>query len=41
MPRPRRAAEGGLIDHALNRSAARLTIFDSDDDYAAFERVLA
>ena len=41
MPRPRRAAEGGLIYHALNRATARLAIFDSDDDYAAFERVLA
>ena len=27
--------------HALNRANARLTIFDSDEDYAAFERVLA
>src|SRR5580698_6912385 len=41
MPRPRRAAEGGLVYHALNRANARMTIFESDDDYAAFERVLA
>jgi putative transposase len=41
MPRPRRAAEGGLIYHALNRANARLTIFQTDEDYAAFERVLA
>jgi putative transposase len=41
MPRPRRAAEGGLIYHALNRANARRTIFDTDDDYAAFERALA
>jgi putative transposase len=40
MPRPRRAAEGGLIYHALNRATARLAIFDTDDDYAAFERAL-
>ena len=40
MPRPRRAAEGGLIYHALNRANARLAIFDNDDDYAAFEQVL-
>ncbi len=40
MPRPRRAAEGGLIYHALNRANARLPIFDSDADYVAFERVL-
>lgn len=41
MPRPPRAAEGGLIYHALNRANARLTIFQDDEDYAAFERVLA
>ena len=41
MPRPRRAAEGGLIYHALNRANARLAIFETDEDYAAFERVLA
>jgi putative transposase len=40
MPRPRRAAEGGLIYHALNRANARSAIFDSTDDYAAFERVM-
>ena len=40
MPRPRRAAEGGLIFHALRRANARLAIFDSDADYATFERVL-
>jgi putative transposase len=41
MPRPLRAAEGGLIYHALNRATARLAIFETDEDYAAFERVLA
>jgi putative transposase len=41
MPRPRRAAEGGLIYHALNRASARGAIFHTDDDYEAFERVLA
>jgi putative transposase len=40
MPRPRRAAEGGLIYHALSRANARLAIFGSDADNAAFERVL-
>ena len=40
MPRPQRAAEGGLIYHALNRANVRLDIFENDDDYAAFERVL-
>ena len=41
MPRPPRAAEGGLVYHALNRANARLAIFEADEDYAAFERVLA
>ncbi len=41
MPRPRRAAEGGLVYHALNRANARLAIFETDEDHAAFERVLA
>jgi REP-associated tyrosine transposase len=41
MPRPPRAAEGGLVYHALNRANARLTIFETDEDYAAFELILA
>jgi putative transposase len=41
MSRPPRAAEGGLIYHALNRANARLEIFDDDGDYDAFARVLA
>jgi putative transposase len=41
MPRPLRAAEGGLIYHTLNRANAGLTIFSSDEDYAAFESVLS
>ncbi len=40
MGRPKRAALGGLVYHVLNRANARMRIFDSDDDYAAFERVL-
>lgn len=40
MGRPPRAAEGGLVYHALNRANARLTIFDDDGDYEAFVRVL-
>jgi putative transposase len=40
MPRRPRAAEGGLVYHALNRANARLAIFEADEDYAAFERVL-
>ncbi len=32
--------DGGLIDHVLNRANARMTIFEQDGDYEAFERVL-
>jgi putative transposase len=41
MGRPPRAAEGGLVYHTLNRANARLTIFEQDDDFAAFEGILA
>jgi putative transposase len=41
MGRPPRVAEGGLVDHTLNRANARLAIFTDDGDYEAFERVLA
>jgi putative transposase len=41
MSRPPRAAEGGLIYHALNRAVARSTIFDVDSDYDTFLRILA
>ena len=40
MGRPRRSAEGGLVYHVLNRANARMTIFEKDADYEAFERVL-
>jgi putative transposase len=41
MPGPRRAAEAGLIEHALSWANARLAIFWTDEDYADFQRVLA
>jgi putative transposase len=41
MPRRARAAEGGLIYHALNRANALRPIFETDDDSATFEGVLA
>src|SRR5262245_17202221 len=41
MPRPRRADEGCLVDHAFNRANARASLFDTDEDAAAFQRVLA
>ncbi len=40
MGRPLRAAQGGLVYHVLNRANARMTIFDDDADYAAFEDIL-
>ncbi len=41
MGRPQRAAEGGYVYHVLNRANARMTIFEEDDDYLAFENILA
>ena len=40
MGRPKRAAEGGLVYHVLNRANARMTIFEDGADYEAFEKVL-
>ncbi len=40
MGRSKRAADGGLIYHVLNRSNARLTIFEKESDYEAFEKIL-
>src|SRR6267378_297698 len=40
MPRRQRVATGGHVYHVLNRAAGRATLFDSDDDYAAFEAIL-
>jgi putative transposase len=41
MPRPLRAAPGGVVYHVLNRGNARRLIFERDGDYAAFERIVA
>jgi putative transposase len=41
MARPPRAAEGGLIYHAMNRANARMRIFEDEGDYATFAKVLA
>ena len=41
MPRQKRADEGSVIYHALNRGNARQRIFRKDDDYEAFLRVLS
>ena len=40
MPRQRRVAPGGYVNHALNRAVARLPLFEKDGDFDAFERVL-
>jgi len=40
MGRAKRAADGGLIYHVLNRGNARMTIFGKDGDYEAFESIL-
>ena len=40
MGRPHRAADGGYVYHALNRANARMTIFEKDADYEAFEAIL-
>jgi len=40
MGRPKRGADGGLVYHVLNRANARMRIFEKDEDYEAFERIL-
>jgi putative transposase len=40
MPRHPRIAPGGYVYHAINRGAARRSLFKKAADYAAFERVL-
>jgi putative transposase len=40
MGRSLRASEGGYVYHVLNRANARLSIFEGDGDYEAFEQVL-
>lgn len=41
MPRPNRAAPGGLPFHVLNRSVGRRTLFSTSDDYVAFVETVA
>jgi putative transposase len=40
MGRPKRASDGGLVYHVLNRANARMPLFETDCDYEAFMRVL-
>jgi putative transposase len=40
MPRSARYAPGGYLFHVLNRAAARLPLFEKQEDFAAFMRVM-
>ncbi len=40
MPRGKRICPAGMVFHCLNRSVARLTLFEKEADYEAFERVI-
>ena len=41
MPRTARSIEAGMVYHVLNRGNGRMRLFHKDEDYDAFERVLA
>ena len=41
MPRRPRICPAGTCFHVINRAVARLTLFEKQEDYEAFERVLA
>ena len=41
MGRPHRTATGEYVYHVLNRANTRMPIFEDDEDYIAFEKVLA
>jgi hypothetical protein len=41
MPRTARKAPGGVIFHVLNRGVGRRDLFEKEEDFAAFERVVA
>ena len=41
MPRRRRIVPGGYAYHVLNRAVGRTKIFRKEEDYAAFEQVIA
>ena len=41
MPRNHRSVESGIIYHVLNRGNGRMRLFHKDEDFAAFEKVLA
>jgi len=41
MPRTARVSPGGLVYHVINRGVGRQQLFFDDNDYLAFEKVLA
>ena len=41
MPRAARKAPAGITFHVLNRGVGRRGVFEKDEDFAAFERVMA
>ena len=41
MPRTARSVEAGLVYHVLNRGNGRMRLFHKDEDFAAFERIIA
>jgi putative transposase len=40
MPRPRRIAVGGVVYHVTNRGSRKGPLFETRDDYIAFERIV-
>lgn len=40
MPRRRRCTPAGYVYHVMNRSAGRMTLFECECGYAAFEHIL-
>ena len=40
MPRRKRVFPAGFVYHVVNRAAGRLILFESDDDYGTFERLI-
>ncbi len=41
MPRTARVAPGGMVFHVLNRGVGKNKLFFKDEDYLAFERIIA
>jgi putative transposase len=41
MARPHRLTPGGVVYHVINRGSRKGILFDSDDDYIAFEQLIS